>query len=371
MEAQRTRRGVPLAVEGLEVAYGRDPVLHGVSLSVEAGEFVALLGPSGCGKTTLLRAVAGFVQPSGGRVLAGGRDITREPPERRGAAMVFQSYALWPHMSVARTIGYGLSVRGWDRARIAARVEEMLRLLRLEGLGARLPAQLSGGQRQRVALGRALAVDPEILLLDEPMSNLDARVREGVRHELRALQQALGITAIHVTHDREEAMIMADRIVILEGGRIAQAGPPEELWARPANAYVADFLGATNRLSLRMLPGALAQGSEGEAPMRADPARAPPAGPARVLFRPEEGRILAEGESLHGLVFRGTVAHSAYPGGRWRAAIRVGAEEVLVDAPDRIAPGQPVRLGIPAAAAHLFADTGPTPARHTAETTAG
>jgi ABC-type sugar transport system ATPase subunit len=310
---------------------------------------VALLGPSGCGKTTLLRAIAGFVTPGAGRIAAGGRDITRAPPERRGTAMVFQSYALWPHMTVARTIGYGLAVRGWDRARIAARVAEMLRLLRLEGLGERLPAQLSGGQRQRVALGRALAVDPGILLLDEPMSNLDARVREGVRHELRALQQSLGITTIHVTHDREEAMILADRIVVLQQGRIAQAGPPEELWQRPANAYVADFLGATNRLAV---PGGV------------------------VLFRPEEARLLAPGETLEGPVFDGRVVHCAYAGGRWRAAIRVAGEggpaaEALVDAPERLAAGAAVRLGVPRAAAHRFADTSPTRDRHASYAEAG
>jgi ABC-type Fe3+/spermidine/putrescine transport system ATPase subunit len=319
-------------------------VLHEVSLAVGAGEFVALLGPSGCGKTTLLRAIAGFVTPSGGRITANGRDITTAPPEKRGAAMVFQSYALWPHMTVAKTIGYGLSVRGWDKARIAARVEEMLRLLRLEGLGARLPAQLSGGQRQRVAMGRALAVDPEILLLDEPMSNLDARVREGVRHELRVLQQALGITAIHVTHDREEAMILADRIVVLEEGRIAQAGPPEELWHRPANAYVADFLGATNRLKL---DGGV------------------------VMFRPEEARVLLDDETIDGPTFHGTVAHCAYAGGRWRAAIRAAGAEVLVDVPQRLESGAAVRLGIPDAAAHRFADTGPSTDRHVAYAEAG
>jgi len=346
--------GVGVEIEGLAVSYGRTPVLHGISLSVAAGEFVALLGPSGCGKTTLLRAIAGFVQPSGGVIRAGERDITTEPPERRGAAMVFQSYALWPHMSVEKTIGYGPRLRGWDRARIAARVEEMLRLLRLEGLGARLPAQLSGGQRQRVALGRALAVDPAILLLDEPMSNLDARVREGVRVELRALQRSLGITAIHVTHDREEAMILADRIIILHEGRIAQQGTPEELWARPASAYVADFLGATNRLQVRVHDG-LAEAAEGEPPLRLAPDRAPLPGEATLHFRPEEARVLAPGEGLDGLVFHGTVALSAYPGGRWRAAIRIGAEDVLVDVPERLAQGQTVRLGIPSVAAHVFA----------------
>ncbi|WP_426954397.1 ABC transporter ATP-binding protein [Muricoccus radiodurans] len=347
--------GVPVAVEELSVSYGRTPVLQRVSLSVGAGEFVALLGPSGCGKTTLLRSIAGFVKPDSGRILAGGRDITTLAPERRGAAMVFQSYALWPHMTVARTIGYGLEVRGWDRPRIAARVTEMLRLLRLDGLGERLPAQLSGGQRQRVALGRALAIGPEILLLDEPMSNLDARIREGVRHELRALQRQLGITAIHVTHDREEAMILADRIVLLHEGRIAQEGAPEELWARPASAYVADFLGATNRLTVRVRPDSAAETAAAEAPLRLSPGRAPPPGMALAHFRPEEARILAPGETLDGLVFHGTVALSAYPGGRWRAAIRVGEEEALVDVPDRLPEGAAVRLGIPAAAAHVFA----------------
>jgi ABC-type Fe3+/spermidine/putrescine transport system ATPase subunit len=338
------------------VSYGATPVLHRVSCAVAAGEFVALLGSSGCGKTTLLRSIAGFVKPSSGRILAGGQDITYAPPEKRGAAMVFQSYALWPHMSVAKTIGYGLAIRGWDKARIAARVEEMLRLLRLEGLGPRLPAQLSGGQRQRVALGRALAVDPAILLLDEPMSNLDARVREGVRHEIRALQRELGITTVHVTHDREEAMILADRILILDQGRIAQQGPPEELWARPASAYVADFLGATNRLPVRVRDG-LAEAEEAEPPMRLPPGRAPRSGPATLHFRPEEARILRPDETLDGLVFHGTVALSSYPGGRWRAAIRVRGQDVLVDVPERVAEGVSVRLGIPAAAAHVFADT--------------
>jgi ABC-type Fe3+/spermidine/putrescine transport system ATPase subunit len=352
--------GVAVEIDDLSVSYGTTPVLHRVSAEVGAGEFVALLGPSGCGKTTLLRAIAGFVKPAAGRIRAGGRDITQEPPERRGTAMVFQSYALWPHMTVAKTIGYGLVIRGWEKPRIAARVQEMLRLLRLEGLGDRLPAQLSGGQRQRVALGRALAIAPEILLLDEPMSNLDARIREGVRHEIRALQRALGITAIHVTHDREEAMILADRIVILHEGRVAQAGPPEELWARPASAYVADFLGATNRLPVMVRDG-LAESGAAEPPLRLPPGLAAQAGPATLHFRPEEARLLAPGETLDGIVFHGTVALSAYPGGRWRAAIRIAEQGVLVDVPERVPEGAAVRLGIPAAAAHLFADTRPQP----------
>ena len=244
--------GDALAVERVEVAFGATPVLKGVSLEVAPGEFVALLGSSGCGKTTLLRAISGFAPVRAGRVLVAGRDITAVPPERRGMAMVFQSYALWPHMSVAQNLAYGLRLRGMGRAARAARVTEVLALLGLEGLGARPVTQLSGGQRQRVALGRALAVNPGILLLDEPLSNLDARIRQSVRHEIKALQQQLGITAIHVTHDREEAMVMADRIAIMEAGTIVQLGPPEDVYNRPASPFVAAFMGADNVIALEV-----------------------------------------------------------------------------------------------------------------------
>ncbi|MBL8705264.1 MAG: ABC transporter ATP-binding protein, partial [Rhodospirillales bacterium] len=207
-----------LDVERLEVAYGGVQVLKGIDLAVAPGSFVALLGSSGCGKTTLLRAISGFVPVSAGAIRVNGQDIAHQPPDKRGMAMVFQSYALWPHMTVAQNIGYGLKLRGQDRAQTRRRVDEMLAMLKLDGLAERMVTQLSGGQRQRVALGRALAIDPAILLLDEPLSNLDARIREDVRHEIKALQQRLGITAIHVTHDREEAMVMADRIVVLDAG---------------------------------------------------------------------------------------------------------------------------------------------------------
>jgi ABC-type Fe3+/spermidine/putrescine transport system ATPase subunit len=242
--------GDALTVERVEVAFGATLVLKEVSLEVAPGAFVALLGSSGCGKTTLLRAISGFAPVRAGRVLVAGRDITILPPERRGMAMVFQSYALWPHMSVAQNIAYGLRLRGMGRAERGRRVAEMLALLGLDGLGARPVTQLSGGQRQRVALGRALAINPGILLLDEPLSNLDARIRQSVRHEIKALQGQLGITAIHVTHDREEAMVMADRIAIMEAGRIVQLGPPETVYNRPASPFVAGFMGADNVIAL-------------------------------------------------------------------------------------------------------------------------
>ena len=240
-----------LEIQGAVVSYGdAEPVLKGVSLSVNSGEFIALLGASGCGKTTLLRAISGFVRLRAGAIRVSGVDIAGLPPDKRDMAMVFQSYALWPHMTTAQNIGYGLRLRRQSRSAIAQRVRELLSMLGLEGLGERKVTQLSGGQRQRVALGRALAVNPRILLLDEPLSNLDAKVRAQMRHEIKAIQQSLGITAIHVTHDREEAMVMADRIVILNEGYIVQQGTPEEIYNRPATPFVASFTGVNNVVAL-------------------------------------------------------------------------------------------------------------------------
>jgi putative spermidine/putrescine transport system ATP-binding protein len=231
-EPRRLNPGTYLSIENVSVAYDGTRVLSDVTLDVARGELVALLGSSGCGKTTLLRSIAGFVTPQSGRILVDGRDITALPPEKRGTAMMFQSYALWPHMTVAGNIGYGLRMRGAGKDEIARRVDEMLALLQMQGFAARPVTQLSGGQRQRVALGRALAVDPKLLLLDEPMSNLDYKVRIELRHELRALQKRIGITAVYVTHDREEALTLADRIAVLDAGRVVQYGAPEDASCR-------------------------------------------------------------------------------------------------------------------------------------------
>src|SRR5438128_1662550 len=222
-----------LSIENLSVSYGAPRVLDRVNLDVARGEMIALLGSSGCGKTTLLRAIAGFVALESGAIRVDGRDLAPLPPERRGTAMMFQSYALWPHMSVAGNIGYGLVMRGWKKDAIAARVDEMLKLLQLDGYGPRSVANLSGGQRQRVALGRALAVDPTLLLLDEPMSNLDYKVPLELRYELRALQRRVGITSVYVTHDREEALTLADHIAVIEAGRVVQVDTPEAIFQRP------------------------------------------------------------------------------------------------------------------------------------------
>ncbi|MBL6080906.1 ABC transporter ATP-binding protein [Belnapia sp. T18] len=237
-----------LTLDGLSRRYATTTAVERVDLDVAQGEFVALLGPSGCGKTTTLRMVAGFVPPSSGRILIAGRDVTRAPPHGRDTGMVFQSYALFPHMTVGENVAFGLEMRKVARAERDARVREALRLARLEGLAGRLPRQLSGGQQQRVALARALVVNPAVFLLDEPLSNLDAKLRAEVRIEIRALQQRLGLTTLFVTHDQEEALTMADRLVVMERGRVRQIGTAEALYERPADAFVAGFIGRCNLL---------------------------------------------------------------------------------------------------------------------------
>jgi putative spermidine/putrescine transport system ATP-binding protein len=360
--------GEALSVERLEVAFGAVEVLKGISLEVAPGEFVALLGSSGCGKTTLLRAISGFAEVRAGRVLVAGRDITGLPPERRGMAMVFQSYALWPHMSTAQNIAYGLRLRGMARADRVRRVEEILALLGLEGLGERPVTRLSGGQRQRVALGRALAINPGILLLDEPLSNLDARIRQTVRHEIKALQGKLGITAIHVTHDREEAMVLADRIAIMDQGAIVQLGPPEEVYNRPASPFVAAFMGADNVIRLTVRRNALAvEVSGGEhneaATLRladrpgADGAHAVDLGDGAACahFRSEAARLVAEGERApDSLILRGRISQVSYPGGFYRYAVAVGEQSFIVDDARRLATGERVGIRLPATALHLY-----------------
>ena len=360
--------GAALEVAEAEIFYGALKVLDGISLAVAAGEFIALLGSSGCGKTTLLRAICGFVPVARGRIAVSGRDITHLPPDKRDMAMVFQSYALWPHMSVAQNIGYGLRLRGVGRAAIAERVAAMLTMLRLGGLAERRVTELSGGQRQRVALGRALVVNPQILLLDEPLSNLDARIREDVRHEIKALQREIGITTVHVTHDREEAMVMADRIVILDKGRIAQMGAPEDIYNKPNSPFVADFMGAGNvvRLRARRLDGGIGPGSiaieagphNGALTLAATSLHdaLPLSGAVVAHFRGEAARLHApDAASGNELVLRGRIAQASYPGGVWRYSVRVGEDHFLVDDIRRLDIGETVGIGLPAAALHLYA----------------
>jgi putative spermidine/putrescine transport system ATP-binding protein len=239
-----------LSVEKLTKRFGTSLAVDDLDLSVREGELVALLGPSGCGKTTTLRMVAGFLPPTSGRVLFDNEDVTGLPAYRRSTGMVFQSYALFPHMTAAQNVGFGLEMRNLRAAERNAKVEEALKLVRLSHLAGRLPRELSGGQQQRVALARALVINPKLFLLDEPLSNLDAKLRSEVRIEIRALQQRLGLTTLLVTHDREEALTMADRLVVMDGGKVRQIGTPKELYDEPQDAFVADFVGRCN-----ILPG--------------------------------------------------------------------------------------------------------------------
>jgi putative spermidine/putrescine transport system ATP-binding protein len=365
-----------LSIEALTVSYGTTRVLDQVSLSVQRGEMIALLGSSGCGKTTLLRSIAGFVLPDSGAIRVDGKEITRLPPEARETAMMFQSYALWPHMSVADNIGYGLRMRNWKKDAIAARVAEMLKLLQLEGFGPRQVTQLSGGQRQRVALGRALAVDPRLLLLDEPMSNLDYKVRLELRHELRALQQRIGITAVYVTHDREEALTLADRIAVIDAGRIVQIGAPEEIFHHPTSAFVAGFMGADNALDVSLA---------GDGALKAIGLDTTPEQRIRVHFRSDSARLApaaavalvsvtdAPGSATNGLgnattaadnvtnaaafgdlVLTGVVAQSVYVGQGYRYRVRTDDADIWVHASERVAEGTPTCVVVPRDALLLF-----------------
>ncbi|NVM94298.1 ABC transporter ATP-binding protein [Arthrobacter wenxiniae] len=258
-QSKRTAMPVPTAREtvlelrGVSVDYGSLRVLQDVNLSVGSGELIALLGPSGSGKTTIIRSIAGFIQPSGGEIVLRGNDLAAVAINRRNIGMVFQSYALFPHLSVAENIAYPLRVQKKGRAQIRSRVDELVDLVQLSGHAHKRPSGLSGGQQQRVALARALAMDPELLLLDEPLSNLDANLRREVGEEIRRLQQRTGTTAIMVTHDRQEAFGMADRIAVLRGGRIEQLDTPDAIYRRPATSFMASFVGDANLLSGKVL----------------------------------------------------------------------------------------------------------------------
>jgi putative spermidine/putrescine transport system ATP-binding protein len=245
-----------LELTNVQKSFGRAVAVKDFNLKVERGEFVSFLGPSGCGKTTTLRMIAGFEQPTTGTIIMDGVDLTRKPPNQRNIGMVFQSYALFPNMTVADNIGFGLKVAGKAAPALKQRVGEMLALIKLEPLGERYPYQLSGGQQQRVALARALAIQPQLLLLDEPLSALDAKIRVSLRNEIRAIQRQLGITAVYVTHDQEEAMSLSDRIVVMNTGVIEQVGTPFEIYNFPKTTFVASFVGTLNAVPAAVVDAA-------------------------------------------------------------------------------------------------------------------
>jgi iron(III) transport system ATP-binding protein len=310
-----------VTIERVSFGYGGAPVLDDVSLEISKGEFFAFLGPSGSGKTTLLRLVAGFGTPSSGTIRIGARDITSVPAWKRNVGMVFQSYALWPHMTVGANVAFGLEQRGLPRATIAEKVRGALELVGLAHLADRRPAQLSGGQQQRVALARTLVIEPEVLLLDEPLSNLDAKLRVEMRQEIAALQRKLGLTTIYVTHDQEEANAVADRIAVLDGGRIQQVGSPISLYDRPANRFVAAFLGTANLVDGRLGPGGrfTADGFALDGVTGAE-------GPTCLSFRPQDVRLAAPAAGR-----LGRIAHREFLGGTIRYIVEVGPHRLVVD----------------------------------------
>jgi iron(III) transport system ATP-binding protein len=307
-------------IENVSFGYGAAAVLNDVSLDIAPGEFFAFLGPSGSGKTTLLRLVAGFGAPNAGRILIGGKDVTRLAPWSRNVGMVFQSYALWPHMTVARNVAFGLERRKLPKAEIAEKVKAALALVGLSAYAERRPAQLSGGQQQRVALARTLVIEPQVLLLDEPLSNLDAKLRHEMRTEIKALQRKLGLTAIYVTHDQEEANAIADRMAVLDNGVIQQVGAPLALYDSPTNRFVATFLGTTNLIEGRLDANGQFTGAEGFA--LSGVAGAP--GAVCLSIRPQ-----AIGFADHGIP--ATVTMREFLGGSIRYRVRAGAQDILVD----------------------------------------
>ena len=322
-----------LELDSLEKFYGPTQVVKKFSLAVEKGEFVSFLGPSGCGKTTTLRMVAGFETPTSGSIRIDGKDVVNLRPNQRNIGMVFQSYALFPNLTVAQNVGFGMKVAGKPRAEIDARVAEMLGIIGLPDLGARYPFQLSGGQQQRVALARALAIQPQVLLLDEPLSALDAQIRVSLRSEIRAIQQKLGITTIYVTHDQEEALSMSDRIVVMHKGRADQVGTPVEIYNRPTTRFVASFVGTLNQIEGRVEDAAsghvIAAGQSLVLGRRLDQAN----GTAVALaFRPE---ALHRGDHPGEISLTGRIAEVHFLGAVIRMKVDLGGTLVSLDSFNR------------------------------------
>jgi iron(III) transport system ATP-binding protein len=355
------RAGPYLRIDRVSKSFDRMLAVDGVSLDVHAGEFVCILGPSGCGKTTLLRAIAGLDIHSAGRIVQGGQDVSRLPASARDFGIVFQSYALFPNLTVAGNVGYGLASRGLDRAAMAARVAELLDLVGIADQGRKYPAQLSGGQQQRVALARALAMSPGLLLLDEPLSALDARVRVRLREEIRALQRRLKVTTIMVTHDQEEALSIADRIVIMNKGVIEQTGTPLEIYTAPASAFVAQFIGEMNFLPVTV--GGHQTVRLGRVELRCSIDGLAANAPAVLCIRPEDIAVRSVGaDTVNAIPVH--IADMEFRGAFFRARLHGNGQGIPDLAADfsanavrdlGLAPGRDVAIALPQGRIRVFA----------------
>ncbi|MGE0716104.1 MAG: ABC transporter ATP-binding protein [Alphaproteobacteria bacterium] len=359
-----------IVVEQLTKRYGPLTVVHGISFAVDQGEFISLLGPSGCGKTTTLRCIAGLEEADGGEIRIGDRVVSAPakdigvPAHERHIGMVFQSYAIWPHMTVAANVGFPLTIRKVPAKEVARQVDEALEIVGMRHLRERQPSQLSGGQQQRVALARAIVGRPEVLLFDEPLSNLDAKLREGTRAEIRNLQRNLNVAAVYVTHDQEEALSMSDRVIVMDAGRITQTGTPKELYRRPANRFVADFVGRASFIDVTRANGA-GWTTPGGAALALDETGAPAASRYQAMVRPENVALLRgtlpASEAANNL--HGRVVESQYLGAYTEYLVEASGARVKVHSRDDFDVGTEVTLRFPTEACRLVALGEGAPAR--------
>jgi putative spermidine/putrescine transport system ATP-binding protein len=358
-----------LELEGVRKAFAGTVAVEGFDLAAEKGEFVSFLGPSGCGKTTTLRMIAGFELPTAGTIRIDGNDVTNRPPNRRNVGMVFQSYALFPNMTVADNIGFGMKVRGRPRTEIGKRVAELLDLIHLAGRGDRYPWQLSGGQQQRVALARALAIEPQVLLLDEPLSALDAKIRVALRHQIRAIQRQLGITTVYVTHDQEEALSLSDRVVVMSEGRIEQIGSPSAIYNFPATSFVASFVGTLNLIDSKVIDAGEGRLSvAGQEIRTSKPITQGRSGDTvSIALRPESIRLGAGTNGANRI--SGELDDIAFLGSIVRLRVRPGEDDTLISLdtfndPNLSLPsvGETVTVSFPPEACLVLAKTSAAPA---------